>query len=118
MVKRIPTLGPGFFARSHAQSPHIWVDVFFGPHRDAVQVIDEETLEVVATLRPVPGALAAHAEFDREGRHVLVSVMEDPGWVVVYDDRTLEEVTRIPARHPSGKYNVHNKITFEEGTSH
>jgi hypothetical protein len=27
-------------------------------------------------------------------------------------------VTRLPMRKPSGKYNVWNKITFAEGTSH
>ena len=43
------------------------------------------------------------------------------------DDRThplrdshqdIEEVKRIPMSKPSGKYNVWNKITFSEGTSH
>ncbi len=118
VVARIPTLGPGFFARSHRASPHVWVDVFAGPHRDAVHVIDKRTLRIVATLRPAPGRRSAHIEFDREGRHALVSIMEEDGAVVVYDDRTLAEVARIPARHPSGKYNVGNKIRFEEGTSH
>lgn len=118
VVKRIETLGPGFFVRSHENSPHIWADVFFGPDRDAVQVIDKRSLEIVATLRPAPGRIAAHVEFDREGRHGLVSIWEQDGAVVVYDDRTLEEVKRIPARRPSGKYNVWNKITFSEGTSH
>ena len=32
--------------------------------------------------------------------------------------KTLEEIKRIPMRKPSGKYNVFNKITFSEGTSH
>lgn len=118
VVKRIDTLGPGFFVRSHENSPHIWTEVFFGPHRDAVQVIDKQSLEIIATLRPSPGQTAAHVEFDREGRHTLVSIWEDDGAVVVYDDRSLAEVKRIPAAKPSGKYNVWNKISFSEGTSH
>ena len=117
-IKRLETLGPGFFMRSHETSPHVWADVFFGPNRDAMHVIDKQTLEIVRTLRPVPGATVAHVEFTRDGRHALVSVWEDDGAVIVYDAATLEEVTRLPMRKPSGKYNVYNKITFVEGTSH
>ncbi len=114
----VETLGPGFFLRSHEASPYVWADVFFGEHRDAVHVINKQTLEIVATLRPVPGATAAHVEFDRHGRYALLSIWEDEGWVIVYDAATLEEVTRLPMRKPSGKYNVFNKITFSRGTSH
>jgi len=117
-VKRLKTLGPGFFMRSHEKSPYAWVDVFFGPNRDAMHVIDKKTLEVVKTLRPAPGKTAAHVEFDRSGRHALVSIWDMKGAIVVYDAKTLEEVKRIPMVRPSGKYNVYNKITFEEGTSH
>ncbi len=118
LVREIETAGPGFFLRGHENSPYLWADVFFGPNRDKMHVIDRETLEIVKTLQPVPGATVAHAEFDREGKHVLVSVWEDDGAVIVYDAATLEEVKRLPMRKPSGKYNVWNKITFSEGTSH
>jgi cytochrome c553 len=118
VVGQIETEGPGFFLRSHENSPYLWADVFFGPNRDVMHVIDKETLEIVRTLRPVPGATVAHVEFDRDGRHALVSVWEDEGAVIVYDAATLEEVTRLPMRKPSGKYNVWNKITFSDGTSH
>lgn len=81
-------------------------------------MIDKQTLEIVRTLQPVPGATVAHAEFDRDGGHVLVSVWEEDGAVIVYDAATLEEVKRLPMKKPSGKYNIWNKITFYEGTSH
>jgi mono/diheme cytochrome c family protein/DNA-binding beta-propeller fold protein YncE len=118
VIKTLDTLGPGFFARSHKNSDYAWVDVFFGPNRDAMHVIDKRTLEIVKTLRPAPGKTVAHVEFDRSGAHALVSVWEDDGAVIVYDAKTLEEVKRIAMSKPSGKYNVWNKITFEEGTSH
>ncbi len=118
VVTTIETLGPGFFLRSHENSDYLWADVFFGPDSDAMHVIDKETLEIVRTLRPVPGATAAHVEFDRTGAHALVSVWEEDGAIVVYDARTLEEVRRLPMKKPSGKYNVWNKITFSDGTSH
>jgi len=117
-VARIETLGPGFFMRSHANSEYAWADVFFGPHRDAVHVIDKNTLEIVKTLRPEPGKTAAHVEFTRDGRYALLSVWDMDGALVVYDAKSLEEVKRIPMVKPSGKYNVYNKITKAEGTSH
>ena len=118
VVHRIETLGPGFFMRSHRNSPYAWVDVFFGPNSDAMHVIDKQSLEIVATLRPEPGKTAAHVEFTHDGRYALVSIWDMDGAIVVYDAATLEEVARLPMVRPSGKYNVYNKITLEEGTSH
>ncbi len=118
VIKRIPTLGPGFFMRSHEDTPYAWTDVFFGPDRDAIHVIDKATLKIVKTLRPAPGRTAAHVEFTRDGRYALVSVWAMDGALVVYDARTLKEVKRLPMVKPSGKYNVYNKITRSRGTSH
>ncbi len=117
-IKRIDTLGPGFFMRSHENTPYAWVDVFFGPHKNAVHVIDKRTLEIVKTLRPVYGKTAAHVEFDRYGRYALLSIWDMEGALVVYDAATLKEVKRLPMRKPSGKYNVYNKIHLSTGTSH
>ncbi|MEE8379058.1 MAG: cytochrome D1 domain-containing protein [Gammaproteobacteria bacterium] len=117
-IKRINTLGPGFFMRTHENTPYAWVDVFFGPNKDAVHVIDKRTLEIVKTLRPAPGKRGGHVEFDRYGRYVLVSVWEMDGALVIYDAATLKEIKRIPMKKPSGKYNVYNKITRSAGTSH
>jgi DNA-binding beta-propeller fold protein YncE/cytochrome c553 len=118
LVKTIETLGPGFFLRSHENARHAWVDVFFGPDRDAVHLIDKQTLEIAATLRPAPGKTAAHVEFTRDGRYALLSIWDLDGAIVVYDTQSLEEVKRIPLVKPSGKYNVFNKIRRSEGTSH
>ncbi len=117
-IKEIPTEGPGFFMRSHENSPFAWVDVFFGPNKDKVHVIDKKTLEIVETLRPEPGKTAAHVEFDKDGRHALLSIWDMEGAVVVYDSVTLEERKRLPMVKPSGKYNVSNKINRSAGTSH
>jgi len=117
-IKEIKTLGPGFFMHSHENSDYRWVEVFFGKDRDAMQVIDKRTLEIVKILRPAPGKTAAHVEFTRDGRYALVSIWDMDGAIVVYDAKTLEEVKRIPMRKPSGKYNVFNKITLSRGTSH
>ena len=118
VVKQIPTHGPGFFLRSHEGSDYAWVDGMNGPSRDTLQVIDKRTLEVVKDITPAPGKTAAHVEFTRDGRYALASVWDMDGALVIYDARTLEEVKRLPMKKPSGKYNVHNKITRSSGTSH
>jgi len=118
VIKTIETLGPGCFLRSHENSRYAWTDAFFGPNRDAVHVIDKQSLEIVKTLRPDPGKIAAHVEFTRDGRYALLSIWEMDGAILVYDAETLEEVKRIPMVKPSGKYNVYNKIHLSEGTSH
>ena len=118
VIREIETKGPGFFLRSHENSPYAWVDVFFGPNRDLMHVIDKQSLEIVETLQPEAGKTAAHVEFTRDGSHALVSIWEMDGALVVYDAETLEEVERLPMRRPSGKYNVSNKIYRSPGTSH
>jgi DNA-binding beta-propeller fold protein YncE len=117
-LKQVPTPGPGFFLRSHEATPYAWVDSMMSPTaRDTLQVIDKQTLEVVARLRPEPGKTLAHVEFDRYGRYALASLWEADGALIVFDARTLAEVKRIPMKKPVGKYNVHNKVMRSEGTS-
>jgi WD40 repeat protein/cytochrome c553 len=120
-VKQIKTLGPGFFMRSHENTPYAWSDGFatMNPQsRDLMHVIDKRSLELVETLRPMPGKVAAHVEFTRDGKYALLSVWENDGALVIYDAATLKEVKRLPMKKPSGKYNVFNKITRSAGTSH
>jgi cytochrome c553 len=118
VVKVIETSGPGFFMRSHEATPYAWADGMLGPHKDTLAIIDKQMLALVGTITPAPGKTAAHVEFDRSGRHALVSIWEDPGSLIVYDASTFTEVKRIPMSRPSGKYNVWNKINFSDGTSH
>jgi len=118
IIKEIETEGPGFFMRSHEKSRYAWTDVFFGPNNDKVHVIDKSTLKIVKTLAPAPGKNAAHVEFTKDGKFVLLSVWDMDGELIVYDAETLEIVKRMPMKKPSGKYNVYNKINYEKGTSH
>jgi DNA-binding beta-propeller fold protein YncE len=118
LVKQVRTLGAGFFLRSHENTRYLWVDSMIDPQgRDTLQVIDKDTLQVVARLTPEPGKTLAHVEFDRYGRYALASLWEQDGALIVFDALTLKEIKRIPMRKPVGKYNVHNKITRSEGTS-
>jgi mono/diheme cytochrome c family protein/DNA-binding beta-propeller fold protein YncE len=118
VVKQIPTPGPGFFMRSHESTPYAWVDSMMSPAKDTLTVLDKRTLEPVATVRPEPGKTLAHIEFTRDGRYALASLWEQDGALIVFDAATFKEVKRIPMKKPVGKYNVYNKITRSEGTSH
>ncbi len=118
-IQQIKTLGGGFFMRSHENSPYAWTDGFNSTdNRDVMHIIDKRTLEMKEILRPMPGKTAAHVEFTRDGKHVLVSIWENDGWLLIYDAATLKEIKRLPMRKPSGKYNVYNKIMRSAGTSH
>ncbi|MCB1909231.1 MAG: c-type cytochrome [Rhodocyclaceae bacterium] len=118
-IRRIPTLGPGFFLRSHEHARYAFVDSMMSPTgRDTLQVIDKQSLEVVARLRPEPGKTLAHVEFDRDGRYLIASLLEQDGALIYIDADTLKEIKRLPAARPVGKYNVYNKIHKSEGTSH
>ncbi|MDR0776732.1 MAG: nitrite reductase [Azonexus sp.] len=118
-IKQIKTRGPGFFMRSHENSRYAWVDSMMSREfKDTMQVIDKQTLEIAAELRPEPGKTFAHVEFTRDGKYVLASLWEMDGALIIYDAQTLKEVKRLPMKKPVGKYNVWNKITKSEGTSH
>jgi DNA-binding beta-propeller fold protein YncE len=117
-VKEIETPGPGFFMRSHENTPYAWVDSMMGKAKDTLTVIDKRTLEIVARLTPEPGKTLAHIEFTRDGRYALASLWEMDGAIIVFDAATLKEVKRISMKKPVGKYNVYNKITRSAGTSH
>ena len=117
-VATVPTPGPGFFMRSHENTRYAWTDSMMSPTaRDTMTIIDKTTLQPVATVKE-PGKTLAHIEFTKDGRYALASVWEMDGALIVYDAATFREVKRLPMSKPVGKYNVWNKITRSEGTSH
>jgi hypothetical protein len=118
VIKTIGTDGPGFFMRSHENSPYAWADVMGGKTRDRMHIIEKRTLSIVRTIAPEPGRTAAHVEFDRYGKYALLSIAEKDGALLVLDAADFSVVKRLPMAKPSGKYNVWNKINFSSGTSH
>ncbi len=118
-IKQIETRGPGFFMRSHENSRYAWTDSMMSKEfKDTMQIIDKDKLEIVAELKPDPGKTFAHVEFTKDGKYVLASLWEMDGAIIIYDAATLQEVKRLPMKKPVGKYNVWNKISKSEGTSH
>ena len=119
LVKNIATPGPGFFMRSHEKTPYAWTDSMMAPKaKHIMTIIDKRTLEPVAEVKGPPGKTLAHIEFTKDGKYALASLWEDEGALIVYDAATFKEIKRLPMRKPVGKYNLHNKISKSEGTSH
>lgn len=121
-IKTIPTPGPGFFLRSHENTPYAWTDSMMDrKNKDTLTIIDKRTLEKVAEIKTDPGKTLAHIEFDRHGRYALASLWErrhEGGALIILDATTFKEIKRIPMDRPVGKYNLFNKINKSEGTSH
>lgn len=91
----------------HGTAPHtvarpdrrqVWADLV-GTNGDLIDVIDVETMAVIRTLSPGPGA--THPQFTPKGEAAYVSLM-DADRVVVIDTRTFETIREFPARRPSG----------------
>ena len=83
--------GPGVLpAASHENSPYVWADAFFGKDKNAMHIIDKQSLEIVTTLRPRPGATVAHVEFDRTWPLCPgLGVGRSMAPLIVYDAKTL-----------------------------
>src|SRR5574343_277821 len=114
----MPHLGSGFGMRSDKTTRYAWTDSMMSPTaKDTLTLIVTTTLQPAASVRE-PGKTLAHIEFTKDGRYALASVWEQDGALVVYDAQTLKEVKRLPMKKPVGKYNVWNKISRSEGTSH
>ncbi len=122
VVRNITLPGGGsLFVKTHPNSQWIWVD--FGLNSDenlqrSVCVIAKANpTETYKCWQVADYGRAVHFEYNKEGTQVWVSVWgtaDQPGKtgeIVVYDDATLAEVTRIPNLiTPTGKFNVYNTV--------
>ncbi len=122
VVRNIQLPGAGsLFVKTHPDSPWIWVD-----HPLNSDEVIQRTVCVIAKANPTKTekcwevadyGRAVHFEYNREGTQVWVSVWgraDQPGKtgeIVIYDDKTLAEVARIPNLvTPTGKFNVYNTV--------
>lgn len=114
-VRKVELPGTGsLFLKTHPESPWVWMDM---PLND-----DPAGARKVCVYSKAEGAIhdcwevadhgqAVHFEYTKDGSEVWVSVWDKEGELVVYDDRTLEEIDRITGDWlvtPTGKFNVHN----------
>jgi len=97
-VGRIATHGQPIFAVARPDGRQIWVN-FAHPRNDRVQVIDVASLKIVHDFQA--GKAVMHLEFTPRGEQVWISV-RDENRVDVYDTRSFERLSTIPAAKPSG----------------
>ncbi len=95
---RIKVHGQPIFVMARPDGRYVWVN-FAVPNNDTLQVIDTQTLKIVKTLKPGKGVL--HMAFEPRGEEVWTSV-RDANKVIVYDTESLDQVTSISAKKPSG----------------
>ncbi|MGD2026311.1 MAG: cytochrome D1 domain-containing protein [Anaerolineales bacterium] len=109
------------FIKTHPNSEWIWVDMVLNPDE-----VLQRTICVIAKANPSEThkcweisdyGRAVHMEYNMDGSEIWVSVWgfaDKPGQtgeIVIYDDKTLEEIARIPDLvTPTGKFNVYNTV--------
>ena len=94
----IAVAGQPIFVTARPDGRQLWVN-FAYPDNDRVQVLDTETHQVIADLRPGPGVL--HMEFTGRGEQLWLSV-RDGQQVQVWDPYRLTLLKTLPAESPSG----------------
>lgn len=104
----VPLHGTALYTVVRPDRRQVWVDLV-GRNGDLIDVIDVETLRVVRTLNPGPGA--THPQFTAKGEAAYVSLM-DAGRVVVYDTATFEVIREFPALRPSGIFTADRANRF------
>ena len=73
--------------------------------------VPDETTETSVSSEPVTPGQAIYFEYNKDGSEVWISLWDKRGEIVVYDDATLTEKTRITGDWlvtPTGKFNVFN----------
>src|SRR3546814_3776062 len=88
----IDVAGQPVFVMARPDGRQVWVN-FAHPDNDVVQVIDTETLRVIATLKPGPAVL--HMEFTARGDQLWMSV-RDSGENQIWHPYTMETTATLP----------------------
>jgi len=95
---RIKVKGQPIFVIAQPDGRRVWVN-FALPDNDTIQVIDTETLEIIASRQPGTGVL--HMEFEPRGEEVWMSV-RDLDQVQIYNTENIEPISTLTASKPSG----------------
>jgi nitrite reductase (NO-forming)/hydroxylamine reductase len=109
----IDTTG-ALFVKTHNNSPWVWFDSPLSSEDEKTRrvcVYSKEKGAVEKCWGVFDKGRAVHFEYNKDGTEVWVSGWDNDGALVVYDDKTLEEKTRIDedwVRTPTGKFNVYN----------
>jgi nitrite reductase (NO-forming) / hydroxylamine reductase len=119
-VAELPGAG-SLFIKTHPTSDWIWVDMVLNPDpvlsRTICVIAKENPGEIYRCWEAASYGRAVHFEYNQDGDEIWVSIWGnadmpgETGEIVVYNDRTLEEIARIPNLvTPTGKFNVYNTV--------
>ncbi|MDP2809997.1 MAG: cytochrome D1 domain-containing protein, partial [Sulfuritalea sp.] len=103
------------FLKTHPKSNHLWVDHALAKDENiyrSVSVFDIKNPDAPPKIIKVGDrGRVVHMEYNKAGDEVWVSVWDRKGEIVIYDDKTLKEKTRLTDPRlvtPTGKFNVYN----------
>lgn len=115
VVRELELDGTGsLFIKTHPNSPWVWLDFSLNNDEDGTRqicVYSKADGEIHRCWQAADHGRVVHFEYNRQGTQVWVSVWDREGEIIVYDDRSLEEVTRITGDWlvtPTGKFNAYN----------
>lgn len=120
VVRNIQLPGAGsLFIKTHPNSKWIWVDFVLNSdeklQRTVCVIAKADPTKTYKCWEAADYGRAVHFEYNKDGTQVWVSIWgtaDQPGKtgeIVIYDDATLEEVTRVKDLvTPTGKFNVYN----------
>lgn len=122
VVRNVELPGAGsLFVKTHIKSKWVWVDFVLNSdeklQRTVCVIAKEDPTKTYKCWEIADYGRAVHFEYNQDGTEVWVSVWGaadvpgKTGEIVVYNDETLEEVTRIKDLvTPTGKFNVYNTV--------
>jgi len=122
VVRNIPLPGAGgLFIKTHPNSEWIWADHVLNSdetlQRTICVIAKSNPTETYRCWEAADYGRAVHFEYNKDGTQVWVSIWGradvpgKTGEIVIYDDKTLEEIARIPDLvTPTGKFNVYNTV--------
>jgi nitrite reductase (NO-forming)/hydroxylamine reductase len=117
VVREEETAGPGLFLKTHPKSENIWTDSTLSKEEGVNQqicVFKKADFAAGANCwKATDHGKIVHFEYNKEGDEVWTAVWDKKGEIIIYDDKTLKEKTRITGDWlvtPTGKWNVYNTV--------
>ncbi len=111
------TAGPGLFLKTHPNSKYIWTDSTLAKDEgdnQKVCVFEKANFKKGAKCWQVADhGKVVHFEYNKKGDEVWISVWDNDGEMIIYNDKTLKEKKRINEdwmRTPTGKWNIYNTV--------
>jgi nitrite reductase (NO-forming)/hydroxylamine reductase len=116
VVRKLKVAGDGgLFIKTHPKSDHLWVDHTLSADINAarsVTVYNIKNLEAgPRVFKLADRGRIVHLDYNKAGDEVWISLWDTKGEIIVFDDKTLKEKTRIVDPRivtPTGKFNVYN----------